>query len=43
MVVGIARRIILEGVNDQIVFNIIDLKDLQKMWDKLKNIYTKIR
>lgn len=38
MAVRIARRIIIEGVSDQIAFNIIDLKDLKKIWDKLKNI-----
>lgn len=36
--VGIARQIILEGVSEQIAFNIIDLEDLKEMWDKLKSI-----
>lgn len=42
MAVGIARRIILEGVSDQIAFNIMDLEDPKEMWDKLTNICTEI-
>ena len=42
MAVGIAQRIIIEGVSDQIAFNIMDLKDPKEMWDKLKSIYTKV-
>lgn len=42
MAVGIARRIILEGVSDQIAFNIMDLEDPKQMWDKLTNICTEI-
>ena len=42
MAVGIAQRIIREGVSDQIAFNIMDLKDPKEMWDKLKSICTKV-
>ena len=42
IVVGIARRIILEGVSNQIAFNIMDLEDLKEMWDKVKSICSKI-
>ena len=42
MAVGIARRIILESISDQIAFNIIDLEDPKEMWDKLKSICSKI-
>ena len=42
MAVGIARRIILEGVSDQIAFNIMDLEDPKEMWDKLKSICSEI-
>lgn len=38
MVMGIAWQIILKSINDQIAFNIMDLKDLKKMWEKLTNI-----
>lgn len=31
MAVGIARQIILKGVNDQIAFNIMDLEDPKEM------------
>lgn len=40
--IDIAQRIIKESVKNQIVFNIIDQKDLKQMWDKLKNIQIKI-
>lgn len=42
MAVGIAQRIIREGVIDQIAFNIMDIKDPKQMWDKLKSIYTEV-
>ena len=42
MVVGIAQCIITKIVNNQIVFYIMDLKNFQDIWDKLKSIYTKI-
>lgn len=42
MAVGIARRIIVEGVNNQIDFNIMDLEDLKDMWTKLKSICTEV-
>lgn len=42
MAVGIAQKIIREGVSDQIAFNIIDLKDPKEMWDKFKSICTKV-
>lgn len=31
MAVGIARRIILKNISDQIIFNIMDFKDPKKM------------
>lgn len=42
MAVGIAQGIIREDVSNQSAFNIMDLKDLKEMWDKLKSIYTKV-
>ncbi len=42
MAVGTAQQIIREGVNDQIVFNIMDLKDPKEMWDKLKSVCTEV-
>ena len=42
MAVGIARRIILEGVSNQIAFNVMDLEDPKEMWDKPISICTKI-
>lgn len=42
MAVGIALQIITEGVSDQIALNIMDLKDLKEMWDKLKSISTEV-
>ena len=42
IVVGIARQIILEGVSNQIAFNIMDLEDSKEMWDKLTSICTEI-
>lgn len=42
MPVGIIKRIIREGVSEQIAFNIMDLKDPKEMWDKLKSICTKV-
>ena len=42
MAIGTAQRIIREGVSDQIAFNMMDLKGLEKMWDKPKSIYTKV-
>lgn len=42
MAVGIAQRIIREGVSHQIAFNIMDLKDPKEMWDKLKSICTEV-
>ena len=41
MTIGKAQRIIRKDVSNQIVFNIIDLKDPKKIWDKLKSICTK--
>ena len=43
MALGIARQIILEGVNNQIAFYIMDLKDPKEMWDKLKNMWSEIK
>lgn len=42
MAVGIAQKIIKEGVSNQIIFNIIDLKDSKEIWDKLKSICIKV-
>ena len=42
MAVGIARRIILKGVSNQIAFNVMDLEDPKEMWDKLTSICTEI-
>ena len=42
MAIGIAWRIIVEGVNNQIAFNIMDLEDPRFMWTKLKNICTEV-
>ena len=42
MAVGIAQKIIREGVSDQIAFNIMDLKDPKEMWEKLKSVYTEV-
>lgn len=42
MAVGIACRIIVEGVNNQIAFNIMDLEDPKDMWNKLKSICTEV-
>lgn len=40
--IGTVQQIIKEGVSDQIAFNIMDLRNLKELWDKLKNIYTEI-
>ncbi len=42
MTVSTVQQIIRKGVNNQIAFNIMDLKDSKKMWDKLKNICTEV-
>lgn len=42
MAIGIACHIIVEEVNLQITFNIIDLEDPKDIWIKLKNIYSKV-
>lgn len=42
MVIGIAQQIIKKGISNQIAFNIMDLKDFKKMWNKLKSIYIQI-
>lgn len=42
MVVKIAQCIITKIVNNQIAFYIMDLKNFQDIWHKLKSIYTKI-
>lgn len=42
MAMGIAQRIIKEDVNNQIVFNIIDLQDPKEIWNKLKSICIKV-
>lgn len=42
MAVGIIQQIIKKGVSNQITFNIMDLKDFKKIWNKLKSVYTKV-
>lgn len=42
MAIDKTRQIIRNCINDQIAFNIMDLKDCKKMWDRLKSIYTEI-
>lgn len=42
IVVDITQQIIREDVSNQITFNIIDIKDLKQIWDKLKSIYTEV-
>lgn len=42
MAFDIVRYIIVEGVNFQITFSIMDLKDPRDMWTKLKSIYNKV-
>lgn len=42
MAISIARYIILEYVNDQIAFNIIDLEDSKEIQNKLKSICSEI-
>ena len=42
MAIGIARRIIVEGISSQIAFNIMDLEDPKDMWTKLKNICSEV-
>lgn len=42
MAVKITWQIILEGINNQIALNIINLKDPKKIWDKLVNICSEI-
>lgn len=40
--VRIAQRIIRQSVSDQIAFNIMDLKDMKEIWDKLQSICIKV-
>lgn len=42
MAIGITQQIIREDVSDQIAFNIMDLKGLKEIWNKLKNICTEV-
>lgn len=42
MAIGIAQRIIIKGVSDQISFNIMDLEDPREMWNKLRSICSEI-
>ncbi len=42
MTIGTVQQIIRKGISDQIAFNIMDLKDPKKMWDKLKSVCTEI-
>lgn len=36
--IEIARRIIVEGVNNQITYNIMDFHNLKNIWTKLRSI-----
>ena len=38
----IAKRIITEGISDQLAVNIMDFEDPKKMWDKLKTICSEV-
>lgn len=38
MAIGIMQQIIRKNVSDQIVLNIMDLKNPNKIWDKLRSI-----
>ena len=40
--IGIAQRIITEGISDQITVNIMDLEDPKEMWDRLKTICSEV-
>lgn len=42
MAVGIATRTIKEGVSDDIFNNIIDITDLQEMWEKLRTACSQV-
>ena len=42
MAIGIAKRIITEGISDQIAVNIMDLEDPKEMWDRLKTICSEV-
>lgn len=42
IVIDIFQQIIIDIVKDEIICYIIYLKDLNEIWNKLKNIYTKI-
>lgn len=42
MTVNIVQQIIKKNISDQITFNIIDLKNPNDMWNKLKSVYTKV-
>lgn len=42
MAIGIAQRIITEGISDQIAVNIMDLEDPKEMWERLRNICTEV-
>lgn len=42
MAVGIAQRIITDGISDQIAVNIMDLEDPKEMWNKLKGICSEV-
>lgn len=42
MAIGIATRIIKEGVSDDIFNNIIDLTNPQEMWEKLRTVCSQV-
>ena len=42
MAIGIAQQIITEGISNQIAVNIMDLEDPKDMWERLRNICTKV-
>ena len=42
MAVDIAKKIIRKSINDQIAFNIMNLKNPKEMWEKLKSVCTEV-
>lgn len=42
MAIGIAQRIITEGISNQIAINIMDLEDPKDIWERIRNICTEV-
>ena len=42
MAIGMAQKIIIEGVSSQIAFNIMDIDNPKDMWDTLKRICSEV-